>query len=114
MVIVAVLVFPLPSSAVKVTVVAPSGNVSPGLWEVVSEPLPQLSATDGLTQFTSAVHTFGSVSTVRSLGRLVKVGSDSSDAVTCTVMVAEAATPQSSVTVKVTGLSPMSEQVNSV
>ena len=72
---VAELLFPLPSFAVKVTVVVPTGNASSGSWEVVNVPLPQLSATVGFVQVTTAVHNPASVVVVMSLGTLDNSGS---------------------------------------
>ncbi len=58
-----VAVRPTPSTAVYVTVVAPRGNVSPGLWLLVKLARRQLSEAVGTVQATTALHWPGSVPT---------------------------------------------------
>ena len=100
-----------PSSAVRVTVVVPTGIVDPGIGTCVTvSPAAQLSAATPALKSgidTSHVAAVAPVKSVVSPGQ-VSVGAMGS--MTLTVAVQESTLPDSSVTKSVTVLAPMSEQ----
>ena len=76
-------VFPQASSAVYVTVVTPTGNVSPGLCDGVSVTPGQLSLAVGAVQVTTAEQLPVSLDWVMSLGQPMIVGSVQSSVIAC-------------------------------
>src|ERR1041385_184488 len=77
-----------PSVAVQVTVVVPTGKVSPGLWSQFSGTVPaQLSVAVGAVQLTTAPHRALSVSWEMLFGQPLISGGSSSLTVTVKVQV---------------------------
>ena len=92
-----VVVFPLMSAAVKLTVVEPTGKVSPLLCEEVNVAMAQLSAPVGSVQLTTAEQLPASLVCVMLAGVPLRDGASSS--VTVTVKLAVVVLPAPSVAV---------------
>ena len=92
-----VVVFPLTSSEVYVTVVVPTGKKSPMEWEDVKSNTPQLSSVVGAVQLTLAPHCPASAVCVMSDGVPLMLGFSLS--VTMMVKLAEVVLPAWSVAV---------------
>jgi hypothetical protein len=109
-----VLLLPEASFAVYVTVVEPIGKTVPGVWDLVHEILPaavQLSVAVGSVHETAALHNPASFDLTMLEGQPDITGARASTTVTVEL---QFALPNELVTVRVTLLVPISEQLNAV